>query len=286
MSPVYGAPWFTTEDIEKNAIKRLKEYRNNDVISETNYYNIYTFLERNILNNSPLFEKKYSEQVTLLNYSWWNEIFDDSSRYVFELDAEAIISFIIQNFLSSQSGPLFEILCNTNIQGLIEKKFNNIDCCFSLEKNSGTYLFWHLDEDGKRWSMWRDSDELKSEDKSFTIPMIPDVLGQNLKDKKIIPSGMLIYTILVGYFWITCFGWIFQSKYLEKIINAYCDLFPEESEISQGLDISTICADMYFIFSSQNLPMTALDMVINKNNIQYRQEQTVLESIKNSFADL
>ncbi len=48
--------------------------------------------------------------------------------------------------------------------------------------------------------MWRDSDELRSEDKSFTIPMIPDVLGQNLKDKKIIPSGMLIYTILVGYF--------------------------------------------------------------------------------------
>lgn len=50
--------------------------------------------------------------------------------------------------------------------------------------------------------------------------------------------------------------------------------------------MTAICADMYFIFSQENLPVTALDMVINKNNMHYRKDLTVLESIKNSFVDL
>lgn len=50
--------------------------------------------------------------------------------------------------------------------------------------------------------------------------------------------------------------------------------------------MSIICADMYFVFSQENFPLTALDMVINKNNIHYEQNLTVLESIKNSFVDL
>lgn len=69
-------------------------------------------------------------------------------------------------------------------------------------------------------------------------------------------------------------------------MNAYWELFPEEWDVCRELDMSIICADMYFVFSQENSPLTALDMVINKNNIHYEQNLTVLESIKNSFVDL
>lgn len=50
--------------------------------------------------------------------------------------------------------------------------------------------------------------------------------------------------------------------------------------------MSTICADMYFIFSKENFPLTALDMVIDGNDINYNYNLSALESIKNSFTDL
>lgn len=285
MSPVYGTAWFTIKDIEQNALNRVSQYKKDQLINDTEYANISTFLGKNLLDNKLLLGRKYSEQVTLLNYIWWNELFSNELQSVFELDVEDIISSIIQKLLFWMN-PVSEILCNIDIQTFIEKKFNNIDCCFSLENHSGTYLFWHLDKKWKRWEMWRNGGQLKSADGLFTVEMTPACLAENLIEGRIIPSGMLIYIIIVWYFWLTSFGWIFQSKYLKKIINAYWELFPEEWEVSRELDMTAICADMYFIFSQENLPVTALDMVINKNNIHYRKDLTVLESIKNSFVDL
>lgn len=285
MSPVYGAPWFTIKDIEQNALSRIWQYKKEQRINDSEYTTVYTFLEKNILNNKLLLGRKYSEQITLLNYIWWKEIFSNNLQSVIELDIENILSSIIQKLLF-WINPISEILCNSDIQDFVEKKFNNIDCCFSLENHSGTYLFWHLDKKWKRWGMWRDGARLKSANELFMVEMNPESLAENLREGLIIPSGMLIYIIIVWYFWLTSFGWIFQSKYLKKIINAYWELFPEEWEVCRELDMSAICADMYFIFSQENLPITALDMVINKNNIHYRKDLTVLESIKNSFVDL
>ncbi len=285
MSPVYWTPWFTIKDIDQNALSRISQYKRDQLISDTEYASIYTFLEKNVLNNKPLLERKYSEQITLLNYTWWNELFNRELQSVFELDIEDIISSIIQKLLF-WINPIHEILCNIDIQTSIEKKFNNIECCFSLENDSGTYLFWHLDKKWKRWRMLRDGGQLRSADKLFMVEMSPASLAENLEKGFIIPSGMLIYIIIVWYFWLTSFGWIFQSKYLRKIINAYWELFSEELDVCRELDMSAICADMYFIFSQENFPVTALDMVIDKNNIHYRKNLTALESIKNSFVDL
>jgi hypothetical protein len=285
MSPVYGTPWFTIKDIEQNALSRISQYRKNQLINDAEYITLHTFLEKNLLNNKLLLGRKYSEQITLLNYIWWSELFKNELESVFELDVEEIVSSIIQKLLFLKN-PISEILCSINIQTSIEKKFNNVDCCFSLENHSGTYLFWHLDKKWKRWGMWRDDKKLKSSDKLFTVEMTPECLATNLREGLIIPSGMLIYIVIVWYFWLASFWWIFQSNYLKKIIQAYWELFPEEIFLHEKLDMSTICADMYFIFSQENFPVTALDMVINKNNIQYMKDLTVLESIKNSFIDL
>lgn len=45
--------------------------------------------------------------------------------------------------------------------------------------------------------MWRDGTQLKSTDGLFTIEMSPASLAENLREGLIIPSGMLIYMIVV-----------------------------------------------------------------------------------------
>jgi len=80
-------------------LSRISQYKRDQLISDTEYASIYTFLEKNVLNNKPLLERKYSEQITLLNYTWWNELFNRELQSVFELDIEDIISSIIQKLL-------------------------------------------------------------------------------------------------------------------------------------------------------------------------------------------
>lgn len=99
MSPVYGTPGFTIKDIEQNALNRISQYRKDQLINDAEYTTIYTFLEKNVLNNKSLLGQKYSEQITLLNYIWWKELFSDNLQSVFELDVEDIVSSIIQKLL-------------------------------------------------------------------------------------------------------------------------------------------------------------------------------------------
>jgi len=45
--------------------------------------------------------------------------------------------------------------------------------------------------------MWRDGARLKSADELFMVEMSPESLAENLREGLIIPSGMLIYIIIV-----------------------------------------------------------------------------------------
>lgn len=45
--------------------------------------------------------------------------------------------------------------------------------------------------------MWRNGGQLKSADELFTVEMTPACLAENLIEGRIIPSGMLIYIIIV-----------------------------------------------------------------------------------------
>lgn len=80
-------------------MSRISQYKRDQLINDANYTTIYTFLEKNILNNKLLLGRKYSEQITLLNYIWWKEIFSNNLQSVIELDIEDILSSIIQKLL-------------------------------------------------------------------------------------------------------------------------------------------------------------------------------------------
>jgi len=80
-------------------LSRISQYKRDQLINDANYTTIYTFLEKNILNNKLLLGRKYSEQITLLNYIWWKEIFSNNLQSVIELDIEDILSSIIQKLL-------------------------------------------------------------------------------------------------------------------------------------------------------------------------------------------
>lgn len=163
------------------------------------------WIEQNLLNEKILQCKTYSEQITLINHQLWGDIFGDTLPPLITLDGEDIVREILITHLEGGMG-FTEMLTNETLQGTIEEQFDGISCCFERKALRGTYLFWYLDENHERQALWRNGSMLCTSDGAINIKMNRECLVETLKTKKLIPSGLLMYTTLAGYYGLKCFG--------------------------------------------------------------------------------
>ncbi len=194
------------------------------------YQKIQSFIAQYVLNPSVLACHTYSEQITRLNYLWWHDLFSDFPKYI-SLDSENIVVEILQKHLRTNT-VIARMITDQALQPSIEHSFDGISCCFNLSNRSGTYLFWYLDEYHKRHALWREGDELVSMDKSFRIKMISEEYIYHLQHRHLIPSGLLVYSILACYYGVTCFGGFAQGEYLPKIQQAFETINTSQENLS------------------------------------------------------
>ncbi|MCB9806513.1 hypothetical protein H6768_01185 [Candidatus Peribacteria bacterium] len=126
-------------------------------------------------------------------------MFGDFFGQLVHIDAEDFIKEALIS-LFSETGPIHAMIYDISIAPKIEQLFDQISCCFDLKSKRGTYLFWYVDEENMRHSLWRDGKNLSDTTGKYTIELSPDCINHNLKIGKIIPSGLLVYTILNCYF--------------------------------------------------------------------------------------
>lgn len=72
--------------------------------------------------------------------------------------------------------------------------------------------------------------------------MNAETLTTALVEKKLIPSGLLMYTALAGYYGLKCFGGYAQGSYLPAVLSAYSALSGEPLSSSD----STMCENIVF----------------------------------------
>jgi hypothetical protein len=142
----------------------------------------------------------------------------------------------------------------------IEKNFDGISCCFDLKNRRWTYLFWYLDKYNKRHALWREGTTLISDSCDVKIILDQENILNALQKKNIIPSGLLVYSILAGYYWLRCFWWYAQWTYLPHVLNAYTKTTGESVPKHESI----LCEDMIFSFTQNWRIATALDMLYEK----------------------
>lgn len=180
------------------------EYKKQKYISEILYSKWVDFLETYILSTELLNCQTYSEQITRLNHRFWSTLFPDLPPS-YSLDAEDIVVQLLLQHLSQET-MMTQMLTDAMLQPSLEVLFDGISCCFNKKEQTGTYLFWYLDEHHRRYALWREGNELVSQDGVFRIKMEQKEYIYHLKNHHLIPSGLLVYTMLACYYGITCFG--------------------------------------------------------------------------------
>ncbi len=307
MDPVFRHPTFTLADIEKTTLPKLKSYLEANYISKELFESVSAFLKWYVLDEQILNCGTYSEQITLLNHTWWNTLFRKTpySKWVLltsppplsggqiqmpdfiPLDAEDIVSELLIRHLKNDT-PLTRIMTDIALQPMIEENFDGISCCFDLVKKSWTYLFWYLDKNNNRHSLWSDGGNLMDEKREICIPLKAQSIIQYLLSWSLIPSGLLTYTTLACYYGLTCFGWIFQDTYLTAIKQAYKKIFPTSWLLSE-LRTNIVNADLYYLFTHQNQPMTAIDFVMKNiewSSLVQARTTSLQQSIEKCCVDL
>jgi hypothetical protein len=265
MCPVFHFPAYTSEDIELHCIKRLQQYHKDSYVSEELYQKLLHFVRVHVLDETILALPDYSEQITRLNHIWGKTLFPEIPPYI-SLDAEDMVVELLQAHL--QEKTFFSwILIDMSMQSKIEEEFDGISCCFNRTNQSGTYLFWYLDEYHRRHALWREWDELVSQDKSFRIQMISEVYRYHLEQRHLVPSGLLVYTLLACYYGLTCFGGFAQGEYLPRIQKAFKKIAGESENLST--QSSLLNEDMVFLFQNNGEISTALDLSVHERDSSY-----------------
>jgi hypothetical protein len=288
MRPLYWLPPYWKDNVYKYILPKLEKYRKEKVITEEQAKHIELFIERSLLSEQILNVKSYSKQCTLLNFYWWREIFQESLPPFIGLDGEDLTSYILVEQIN-ESHIFPNTFLSVNWQSEIEKLFNGIGCCFDIKSKHGTYLFWHLDANGKRQPLWRSGDRLITDDGAFNIKIDANIIAEYLQSKTLIPSWLLVYTLLACYYKLTCFGGIFQAEYLTQIQRQYNKLnIEQEDSVNTQSDI--INADLYYLYSTPTTPLTAMDYQHHPEylpiTIDTLSQITLKTALENSLADI
>lgn len=285
MLPVYNLSSYTRNHITQYTLPALHNALKNNSIYSSKSDILYTVIRKILENDTVLNEKTYSKQITQINSMLWEEIFKWKLPALICLDAEDIVRELLL-MLIHQESLLSKMIFDKKTSLRVEEYFDWIACCFTRKKDIGTYLFWYLDEKNNRHALWREWDELIIKNRSLRIKMDTWTLAYYLSSGKLIPSGLLIYTMLDCYYGITCFGGFSQWTYLPQMQDAYIKL-ELDSENSKCIKNAhyPLCEDMIFLFGDNGEIKTALDILINGGDLSneqlsfYAKKQTLAGSI-------
>jgi hypothetical protein len=135
--------------------------------------------------------------------------------------------------------------------------------------------------------LWKQGDYLVSADGKFKLELTPNVIQEALEKRQIIPSVMLIFTVLSFYYGLKCLGGFSQVNYLTLMKNAYIKVQTERGNYKS----IEVCArtqtketvDVMIAFlggpNGELIPATGLDLILYGENNRWQQIMDELNNI-------
>jgi hypothetical protein len=166
----------------------------------------------------------YSDQSTIINHTIWADMNPDQSSDLVYLDLEAIASKLLLkdiNDLNSLFGRLVfdKNVCRELYRTLSGHKNTWSDKIESDDKyqpvNTGTFLFWGIDQKGKRFPLRYDASthEIYGEKLRFSLESVS--LLEHLSEGVLLPSVFTSFLLISLARGVTLLGGYYQADYLE-----------------------------------------------------------------------
>jgi hypothetical protein len=276
--PVISADPYSTQ-LQKSMHKTLLHYRSEKLIKKRELNKIKQFIDEIVFTPHVLSQKKFVDQISIVNFHLWKKIFEGYEGTVPNLvflSQEKIAAELLNTFHIHTDTLLNKVMFDKKWHELIYKYFNNIMCAFSVERKYGTFLFWATPKNTKdRIQLFAKDGVLVSQDNSIQIPMTPNDISKALANEELVPSTMMTFLVLGMYYGFFLTGGLDQPTYLTQTKAAYISLLKElglTEEIENitpivSNDIVLTRATLAFLGGpeGQRVPASGLDMWLHTN---------------------
>ena len=187
-----------------------------------------------LFQSSKVFKaKNFSDQACLLSKNLWEDIFPKSPKLVY-LSLEEIVSEVLQKIILKNSKNFLYKIFFLQTKKLHET-FLGMKGCFS--DNSGSFLFWGLDQKGHRVGLKVLDGYLVGE--NFTLMFEAKSISRALKQKQIYPSTLTCFLVML-YSGLNCIGGFNQTSWLTEIKEKFILLLNSIGETKYAKKIANV----------------------------------------------
>lgn len=290
MSTVYNVHAYTKEDIKK-ADQTLERMVGQKEADQTIVEKLKNILNEFFATQEVLESDDFCSQITKINYKIWPRFFSGESQQNGEkdcappgliyLEIETIVRELLLRFhLTSPNSLINKVIFDEQYQKILLELFNNLPGAFSLQDQSGTHLFWGVDEKKHRVRLFLDNGKLSSVDKKIVIDLTQEAIAEALRTKQIFSSMLLCYLVVSLYYGMKCLGGFCQVHDLTMIKAAWQKLLErvgekEESDATASVQTKELGGDgmvLAYLRSDANdtVPATGLDMILYSGNTSFK----------------
>lgn len=179
----------------------------------------------------------YSAQAVVLNRRLWRRLFAAPSRApeLAYLEFEKVAGLLLEADLGDRHSLAWRLICRPGPRRRLLRALDGARACWRLAalqqraaggigpeaQGGGTFLFWGLDEAGRRVALAPDQEEdgevLTGRDEAgnlWTVPLFPPDLIEGLRGGRLLPSLFTCYLVTALARGVTCAGGYYQAQYL------------------------------------------------------------------------
>jgi hypothetical protein len=242
MGTVYGMRAFTQSDVA-NAFKLLIDREKEKKVTTEKAALIRAFMNKHLLAEDVLAQKSLSSQITLLNHRLWPDLFHAADRggaandlpELIYVDIETLVAhLLLSRHVGDKESLINRALFDPPMMASILQHFDGIPGAFGRNDNSGTYMFWALDEKLHRIGLSLDAGFLVSSDGSFRLRFDRNSIEDALRSGKIFPSTALCYLIVAFHYGMKCLGGFCQVHDLTVLKEAWQKVLRECNEANEA----------------------------------------------------
>ena len=235
MGVAYVTRAFTNEDLDR-AVKEIKQKEGEGFIARDKSEKMVSVIRKHFAADHVLKSEDFASQITKLNLDLWPALFGGNPcPDLIYLEIETIVTELLLNHhLKNQTSLIYKFLFDEKWRKLIYKYFNNIDGAFSLEQGWGSFMFWGLDEKGRRVALNLQDDRLVSKDGKYSFAYKSEDIAKALRAKQIFPSMLVCYLMISLYYGIKCLGGFSQVHDLTLTKEAWISMLHELGEFQEA----------------------------------------------------
>jgi hypothetical protein len=255
------------------AAARITEQQVNKVLAEIGRLNfldsakklkLATVVKDIFLANDVLAGQNFSNQACLINHKLWQRVFPIAPQLAYLSLEDLVAEIIIKNIATNPTHILYQLMFTSAGWLMLEKYFIGLKGAFG--KTNGSFLFWGVDEQGRRVSLVRQGAEVVDDKTGIGYRMSAVEISQALGDRKIYPTSLTCFLVTL-YYNLNCLGGFNQTSWLTEIKEKFSALLVEMGERALAEEVLKVATD--------NFAETPLALSLTNNSL-----------IKSSLVDL